>query len=103
MQYDTDFGRIVFYPDACIEGELTISRLYVKPAHRGHHAGYALLDMAKQYAKENGFRSIGLEVWPFEALGRLEEISMTKALIKYYSAYGFKSMKSNNARMKMKL
>ena len=103
MLYENDDGCVSFHADPWRDGEMVISRLYVKPDRRGHKAGYALLDWVKNWAQTYGYNALNLEVWPFEALGHLEEISMTKALIKYYSAYGFKSMKTNKARMKMKL
>lgn len=103
MLYENDDGCVSFHADVWNDGEMVISRLYVKPDRRGHKAGYKLLDWVKNWAQTYGYNALNLEVWPFEALGHLEEISMTKALIKYYSAYGFKSMKSNKARMKLKL
>ena len=103
MLYENDDGCVSFHADPWRDGEIVISRLYVKPDRRGHHAGYKLLEYVKSWAQTYRYNALNLEVWPFEALGHLEEISMTKALIKYYSAYGFKSMKIDKARMKLKL
>lgn len=103
MMYENDDGRVSFHPDGWLDGELTVSRLYVKPDRRGRHAGYKLLDHVKAYALEHGFKAVNLVCWPFEACGQLENIAMTRRLIKYYRAYGFKSMPCEKARMKLNL
>lgn len=103
MHYENSNGFVLFYDDPWNEKELVIAKLFIQPEHRGHKAGYGLLDMVKAYASEHGHKMLWLECWPYEMKDEVEKERMTKALIRYYSAYGFKSMKTNKARMKLKL
>ena len=79
------------------EGRLCIDMLYVSPKERGNRLGYRLLDRVKEYARRNGYESIGLYAYPQEENGMGDD-----ALIEYYEGYGFSSISGDdNALMEM--
>lgn len=103
MIHKTEYGYVSFHAEVWDEREIYVSKLYVKPDNMGHKAGYKLLDHVKQYAKDNGFSLVYLDVFPFECHNLVEEHYRTEQLIKYYKAYGFRQSKTTRTRMRMKI
>lgn len=103
MMHKTEDGYVSFHAEVWNTKEIYVSKLYVNPDQRGHKAGYKLLDHVKQYAKDNGFSLVYLDVYPFECKNLIEEHARTEQLIKYYKSYGFKQSRTNRTRMKMKI
>ena len=103
MIHKTEEGFVSFHKEVWNENAIYVSKLYVRPDYRGNKAGYKLLDHVKQYAKDNGFSLVYLDVFPFECHNLVEEHIRTEQLIKYYKAYGFKQSKTTRTRMRMKI
>jgi ribosomal protein S18 acetylase RimI-like enzyme len=96
MRKEIGKSYIDFSQDDMDESQLCIDMVYVAPEDRGRHLGYTLLDMAKEYARENGYGSMGLYAYSQEEGGISDE-----ALVEYYRDYGFESDADDSAMMSM--
>lgn len=80
-------GGIKFYPDF---GE--VKRMYVRPSHRGHGLGRAMLDHLADCAKQQGIDVLRLEtgVYQVEAIGLYERYGFQRRAP--FSEYELSSM-----------
>ena len=70
----------------CDDKELEVTKVFVSPEQRGNGIGKKLVQEAIDYAKENGFKTVGLYAYPQTKDSLTEE-----QLINWYSSMGFES------------
>ena len=70
----------------CDDKELEITKVFVSPEQRGNGIGKKLVQEAIDYAKEKGYKTVGLYAYPQTKDSLTEE-----QLINWYSSMGFES------------
>lgn len=98
MKNNIGQSYISYSQDDMDDTQLCIDMVYVAPEDRGRHLGYALLDLAKEYAIANGYSSLGLYAYSQEEGGIDDD-----ALIEYYEGYGFCSDTDDRALMTLEI
>lgn len=89
---------IKYWQSDCDEKELEIVKVYVAPENRGKGKGKELVESAIEYARENGYETVGLYAYPQEEGGLT-----TEQLIQWYSSMGFESDGDDSSLMTLKL
>lgn len=77
---------IKYSEDVMNPSELTIDDIFVSPEERGQGKGRALVAEAIQFAKDNGYKTVGLYAEP-----QTDDGLDGDALIEFYRSCGFES------------
>ncbi len=98
MKLTIDNNYIKVSTDDMNEKELTIDSVFVRPGDRGKGIGRQLVDMAIEYAQNNGYESVGLYAEP-----QTDDGLDGDALIEFYRSCGFESDSDCNELMTYEL